>query len=170
MHDLISYFSSHSFSAKAFLGCFYIFSDDQCQLLVSSFFKSCSVCCAHFRGLSDLQAQLLEEHVHGLRHMLRPGSKRLNWNSLGIHDYIVKCESVRWERLYALVICPWVASVCVTWTIQFFIRYCPSFLLCFLVFFFPSFCLFFATVLLVLCEKIYRRILKWRNALRNILL
>lgn len=26
--------------------------------------------------------------------MLRPGSKRINWNSLGINDFLVKCESV----------------------------------------------------------------------------
>jgi dynein heavy chain len=25
--------------------------------------------------------------------MLRPGAKRLNWNSLGIHDFILKCGS-----------------------------------------------------------------------------
>ena len=27
--------------------------------------------------------------------MLKPGSKRLNWNSLGIQDYITKCEQVK---------------------------------------------------------------------------
>ena len=40
------------------------------------------------------QAQLLEEHMRDLRRMLRPGAKRLNWNSLGINDFVVKCESV----------------------------------------------------------------------------
>ena len=29
-----------------------------------------------------------------LRRVIRPGSKRLNWNSLGISDFVGKCESV----------------------------------------------------------------------------
>ncbi|PVD32839.1 hypothetical protein C0Q70_08286 [Pomacea canaliculata] len=44
-------------------------------------------------SLDHAEAQLLEEHMHELRRMLRPGSKRINWNSLGINDFLVKCES-----------------------------------------------------------------------------
>ena len=29
-----------------------------------------------------------------LRRVLRPGAKRLNWNSLGIRDFCHKCEQV----------------------------------------------------------------------------
>ena len=28
-----------------------------------------------------------------LRRVIRPGAKRLNWNSLGINDFISKCDS-----------------------------------------------------------------------------
>ena len=41
-----------------------------------------------------LKYQLLENHIKELQRVLKPGEKRLNWNSLGIHDYIVKCELV----------------------------------------------------------------------------
>ncbi|XP_076453104.1 dynein axonemal heavy chain 10-like [Babylonia areolata] len=44
-------------------------------------------------SLDHAEAQLLEEHMRELRRMLRPGAKRLNWNSLGINDFVVKCES-----------------------------------------------------------------------------
>ena len=34
--------------------------------------------------------------LHGTVHqVLKPGMKCLNWNLLGIHDFIVKCEQVR---------------------------------------------------------------------------
>jgi len=36
------------------------------------------------RWFFQLQAQLLEEHIRELKRVLRPGYKRLNWNSLGI--------------------------------------------------------------------------------------
>lgn len=29
-----------------------------------------------------------------LRRVIRPGSKRLNWNSLGINDFVLKCRNV----------------------------------------------------------------------------
>ena len=41
-----------------------------------------------------MQAQLLEEHMRDLRRVIRPGAKRLNWNSLGISDFIIKCDAV----------------------------------------------------------------------------
>ena len=37
---------------------------------------------------------MLDDHIKTLQRVLRPGSKRLNWNSLGIQDYIAKCEQV----------------------------------------------------------------------------
>uniref|UniRef100_A0A2C9JWZ0 AAA+ ATPase domain-containing protein n=1 Tax=Biomphalaria glabrata TaxID=6526 RepID=A0A2C9JWZ0_BIOGL len=44
-------------------------------------------------SLDFAEASLLEDHQKDLRRMLRPGAKRINWNSLGINDYIAKCES-----------------------------------------------------------------------------
>lgn len=43
---------------------------------------------------NELQSVLLEDHVRELRRVIRPGAKRLNWNSLGIKDYCHKCEQV----------------------------------------------------------------------------
>ena len=40
------------------------------------------------------QTQLLDEHLKDLRRTLKSGHKRLNWNSLGITDYITRCEQV----------------------------------------------------------------------------
>ena len=31
--------------------------------------------------------------MRSLRRVIRPGSKRLNWNSLGINEFINKCDS-----------------------------------------------------------------------------
>ena len=49
--------------------------------------------------LNSAEQQLLDAHLKDLQRALKPGEKRLNWNSLGIQDYIVKCEQVR--LLYA---------------------------------------------------------------------
>jgi len=38
---------------------------------------------------------LLEDHTKELKRVIRPGARRLNWNSLGIYDYISKCVAVR---------------------------------------------------------------------------
>ena len=40
------------------------------------------------------QAELLEDHTKDLKRVLYPGARRLNWNSLGINDFISKCTSV----------------------------------------------------------------------------
>ena len=48
----------------------------------------------HTHGVC-VQAVLLEEHMRELRRVIRPGAKRLNWNSLGINDFVAKCQSVR---------------------------------------------------------------------------
>lgn len=39
------------------------------------------------------QANLLEDHIRDLRRVIRPGFKRLNWNSLGINEFVLKCKS-----------------------------------------------------------------------------
>ncbi|BFZ18669.1 hypothetical protein BsWGS_21707 [Bradybaena similaris] len=43
-------------------------------------------------SLDHAEDALLVDHQRDLRRKLRPGAKRLNWNSLGINDYISKCE------------------------------------------------------------------------------
>ena len=45
-------------------------------------------------SLQDAEVELLEDHIRSLQRVLKPGLKRLNWNSLGIQDYITKCEKV----------------------------------------------------------------------------
>ena len=49
-------------------------------------------------GVCDPQTELLGDHIRTLQRALRAGLKRLNWNSLGIHEYIAKCEKVRERR------------------------------------------------------------------------
>lgn len=44
--------------------------------------------------LCSEKALLLEEHMRELRRVIRPGAKRLNWNSLGITDFVLKCAAV----------------------------------------------------------------------------
>ncbi|ELU10552.1 hypothetical protein CAPTEDRAFT_221643 [Capitella teleta] len=44
-------------------------------------------------SLDNAEAVLLEDHMKELRRVIRPGAKRLNWNSLGINDFIAKCDS-----------------------------------------------------------------------------
>lgn len=34
----------------------------------------------------------MEDHVKALQRTIKPGAKRLNWSSLGIQDYVTKCE------------------------------------------------------------------------------
>ena len=41
------------------------------------------------------QTQLLDDHIRELKRVLKPGHKRLNWNSLGISDYITRCDQVK---------------------------------------------------------------------------
>ncbi|KAL3856163.1 hypothetical protein ACJMK2_010948 [Sinanodonta woodiana] len=42
--------------------------------------------------LDEAETDLLEDHMRELRRVIRPGSRRLNWNSLGIRDFCLKCE------------------------------------------------------------------------------
>lgn len=44
-------------------------------------------------SLDEPETQLLEEHLFELKRTIRPGAKRLNWTSLGIHDYLSKARS-----------------------------------------------------------------------------
>ncbi|XP_074916070.1 dynein axonemal heavy chain 10 [Chelonoidis abingdonii] len=41
--------------------------------------------------LDEAEIQLLDDHIQELWRVFRSGYKRLNWNSLGIGDYIVRC-------------------------------------------------------------------------------
>ncbi|XP_054851851.1 dynein axonemal heavy chain 10 [Eublepharis macularius] len=41
--------------------------------------------------LNEAEAQLLDEQIQDLWRVFRSGYKRLNWNSLGIGDYIIRC-------------------------------------------------------------------------------
>lgn len=45
-------------------------------------------------SLDSAESNLLVDHIKELRRVIRPGAKRLNWSSLGIADFIVKCETV----------------------------------------------------------------------------
>ncbi len=45
-------------------------------------------------SLDESETSLLDEQLHELKRTIRPGAKRLNWNALGIHDYLAKCNSV----------------------------------------------------------------------------
>ncbi|XP_069071115.1 dynein axonemal heavy chain 10 [Pleurodeles waltl] len=51
--------------------------------------------------LNDAEMQLLEDHIRELTKVFRSGHKRLNWNSLGIGDYISRCTQgvVKFESL-----------------------------------------------------------------------
>ncbi|XP_055461995.1 dynein axonemal heavy chain 10 [Psammomys obesus] len=42
--------------------------------------------------LNEAEMVLLEDHSQELLRVFRAGYKRLNWNSLGINDYIVRCK------------------------------------------------------------------------------
>ncbi|XP_066466098.1 dynein axonemal heavy chain 10 [Tiliqua scincoides] len=53
------------------------------------------------RGLNEAETQLLDDHIQELWRVFRSGYKRLNWNSLGIGDYIIRCTHaiVKFESL-----------------------------------------------------------------------
>uniref|UniRef100_A0A8C5M6C0 Dynein heavy chain tail domain-containing protein n=1 Tax=Leptobrachium leishanense TaxID=445787 RepID=A0A8C5M6C0_9ANUR len=42
--------------------------------------------------LNDAETQLLDSHIRDLLKVFRSGYRRLNWNSLGIGDYIARCN------------------------------------------------------------------------------
>uniref|UniRef100_G1NVC6 Dynein axonemal heavy chain 10 n=1 Tax=Myotis lucifugus TaxID=59463 RepID=G1NVC6_MYOLU len=44
------------------------------------------------RTLNDAESSLLDDHSQELLRVFRSGFKRLNWNSLGIADYITRCK------------------------------------------------------------------------------
>ncbi|XP_059533127.1 dynein axonemal heavy chain 10 [Myotis daubentonii] len=44
------------------------------------------------RTLNDAESALLDDHSQELLRVFRSGLKRLNWNSLGIADYITRCK------------------------------------------------------------------------------
>jgi dynein heavy chain, axonemal len=57
-------------------------------------------------SLDESETSLLEEHLYELKRTIRPGSKRLNWTSLGIHDYLNKCRAVKPEKYFFSLIKP----------------------------------------------------------------
>lgn len=62
-----------------------------CARASSSIATHLTVTCA-FPPCLALQLQLMEDHVKALQRTIKPGAKRLNWSSLGIQDYVTKCE------------------------------------------------------------------------------
>ena len=43
--------------------------------------------------LSYLQTLLLDDHLKELRRCIRPGASRHNWSTLGVFDFIAKCNN-----------------------------------------------------------------------------
>ncbi|XP_072367150.1 dynein axonemal heavy chain 10 isoform X2 [Scyliorhinus torazame] len=43
-------------------------------------------------SLSSAETKLMTEHIRELHRVIRSGYRRLNWNSLGINDYLARCE------------------------------------------------------------------------------
>ena len=44
--------------------------------------------------LTPVEQQLLSQRLTQLRHVLNPGFSPLNWNSLGIPDFVATCNRV----------------------------------------------------------------------------
>ncbi|XP_021268215.1 dynein heavy chain 10, axonemal isoform X2 [Numida meleagris] len=42
--------------------------------------------------LNEAETKLLDDHIQELWRVFKPGQRRLNWNSLGIADFIVRCK------------------------------------------------------------------------------
>uniref|UniRef100_A0A8C2U8V4 Dynein axonemal heavy chain 10 n=1 Tax=Coturnix japonica TaxID=93934 RepID=A0A8C2U8V4_COTJA len=42
--------------------------------------------------LNEAETKLLDDHIQDLWKVFKPGQKRLNWNSLGIADFTVRCK------------------------------------------------------------------------------
>lgn len=45
-------------------------------------------------SLAVPEYDLLEDNIKELKRVILPGAKRLNWNSLGINDFVAKCGQV----------------------------------------------------------------------------
>ena len=45
-------------------------------------------------SLNDAELDLLQDHIKQLQQTLKSGHTRLNWNTLGIKEYVVKCEKM----------------------------------------------------------------------------
>ena len=45
--------------------------------------------------LTPVEQQLLSQRLTQLRHVLDPGFSPLNWNSLGIPDFVATCNKVQ---------------------------------------------------------------------------
>ena len=44
------------------------------------------------KSLEPIEAKILNDEIKEIKRAIRPGLRRLNWNSLGISDYIEKCN------------------------------------------------------------------------------
>ena len=63
----------------------YIFYVDGLKQTIARYHDTCA-------SLSPSEQLLLRDQLYELQRVLRPGGKRLNWNSLGISDYISRCD------------------------------------------------------------------------------
>uniref|UniRef100_A0A1I8GPI6 DHC_N1 domain-containing protein n=1 Tax=Macrostomum lignano TaxID=282301 RepID=A0A1I8GPI6_9PLAT len=43
-------------------------------------------------SLDAAETELLDEHLRHLKRVIQPGAKRMNWNSLGVNDYVNNCN------------------------------------------------------------------------------
>ena len=46
-------------------------------------------------SLDNIEKKLLQQHLSELKRVMKPGFTRLNWNSLGIPEFIARCNVVR---------------------------------------------------------------------------
>ena len=53
-------------------------------------------------SLDGAERKLLQSNVAELKRVMKPGFTRLNWNSLGIHEFIQRCNQVSWHRAFEL--------------------------------------------------------------------
>lgn len=52
--------------------------------------------------LTPIEQQLLSQRLTQLRHVLDPGFSPLNWNSLGIPDFVATCNKVSCAVIYTV--------------------------------------------------------------------
>ena len=55
--------------------------------------------------LTPIEQQLLSHRLTQLRHVLDPGFSPLNWNSLGIPDFVATCNKVSCSFLHTALQC-----------------------------------------------------------------
>ena len=55
--------------------------------------------------LTPIEQQLLSQRLTQLRHVLDPGFSPLNWNSLGIPDFVATCNKVSCSFMHTALQC-----------------------------------------------------------------